>query len=69
MVSPMECIMKKKFVKIDIFDTRNLLLTGQTFLPYAHNRFGRIKFLAILLFIVHVRERTSITCERACFFL
>jgi len=47
----MEFIMQKKFVKIDVFDTPNLLLTGQTFFPYAHNLFRRIKFLAILLFL------------------
>jgi len=33
----MEFIMQKKFVKIDVFDTPNLLLTGQTVFPYAHN--------------------------------
>ncbi|OPX37846.1 MAG: hypothetical protein B1H12_03880 [Desulfobacteraceae bacterium 4484_190.2] len=63
MILYMKFIMQKKFVKIDVFDTPNLLLTGQTFFPYAHNRFRRIKFLATLF----VRERTSITCERACF--
>jgi hypothetical protein len=36
MASYMEFIMQKKFVKIDVFDTPNLLLTGQTVFPYAH---------------------------------
>jgi len=52
----MEFIMKKKFVKIDVFNTPNLLLTDQTFFPYAHNRFRRIKFLAILLFLRRLSE-------------
>ncbi len=39
MVLYMEFIMQNKFVKIDIFDTANLLLTGQTFFSYAHKRF------------------------------
>lgn len=69
MISYIEFIMQMKFVKIDVFDTSNLLLTGQTFFPYAHSRFRRITFLAILLLLVHVRERTFITCERASFFL
>ena len=62
-------IMQKIFVKIDVFDSPNLFLTGQMFFPYAHNPFGRITFLSNLLLTLPIKERTAIICERAFFFL
>jgi len=62
MVSGIKFIMQKIFVKIDVFDIPNLLLTVQTFFPYAHSQFERITFLLNLLLTIHIKERTAVIC-------
>jgi len=61
--------MQKIFVKIDVFDMPNLLLTGQTLFPYADTQFRRITSLSKLLLMIHTKERTAVICERVFFSL